>query len=263
MNALRIGEQTKTNAVHWCVAPALVEETARSVEMLEVCLVLLRTPEVHIRDLEIAPEMTGRITVSLVIVHRPSLLVSQPVKRVRLRERMFVVGQEIEGFRPETCNRLWTVVQSDREAVGFVVIAHVAEDIVVNIAEEMHVRLHTPVVLHVEQSRVLVEHAAIPAAHLVVALHACVLHALIGEQLRALLHHISVDPRWDLPVLFWDDLVGNLGLGVFPCFSLEFLGERDVVDESPRVVEFTVPGSLQVLHGLDQLAKLFVAHQRK
>lgn len=42
----------------------------------------------------------------------------------------------------------------------------------------------------------------------------------------------------------------DLRLGGFPCFLLELLGERLVVQEQPWIVEFGVPCSLQISHRL-------------
>lgn len=61
-----------------------------------------------------------------------------------------------------------TVVEVDCEAICLVVVLHEAKDVVVDIAEEVDIGLYTPVVLHVCQSGVFVEHSRVPAAHLVV-----------------------------------------------------------------------------------------------
>ena len=60
------------------------------------------------------------------------------------------------------------VVEVDGEAVGFVVVGHVAEDVVVDVAEEMDFGFDAPVVSCVFEGGVVVEEAAVPAAHLVV-----------------------------------------------------------------------------------------------
>lgn len=47
------------NTVHWSITPSLVKETTRAVQMVEVILVHLTSPKVHIGDLKIRPEVTG------------------------------------------------------------------------------------------------------------------------------------------------------------------------------------------------------------
>lgn len=107
----------------------------------------------------------------------------------------------------------------------------------------------------------LVEHAAVPATHLVVALQVSVLHALIRQQIRALLHHVLVDPRRNLPVLFRYDLVADLSVRVLARLPLEFLCERDIIYECPRIVKLVVPGALEIFHRLDQLVQLLISDQ--
>lgn len=125
--------------------------------------------------------MTGRVAIRLPVVVWSPVLVCQPFHGVRLRLLVLVLRQELDRLGPQSRNRLRAIVKVNREAVGLVVIAHVAEDIVIHIAEEVHVGLNTPVVLHVEQRRVLVEQAAVPATHLVVALQARVLYVLLFQ----------------------------------------------------------------------------------
>ena len=48
-------------------------------------------------------------------------------------------------------------------------------------------------------------------------------------------------------------LGGGLGL------LLELGGELDIIEEDVRVVEFAVPGALQIVHGLQELVQFFVA----
>ena len=140
------------------------------------------------------------------------------------------------------------VVEVDGEAVGLVAVLHEAEDVVVNVAEEVNLWLDAPVVLHVFESWVFVEHARVPAAHLVVAQHVRVLNIVLLEDVCALDKQVMVDPAGDFPVLCRDELVADFGLGHGTCSVLELFGERYVVEEGPRVVELVVPCTLQVAH---------------
>lgn len=60
------------------IAPALVEETPRSIEMVEVVLIRLAAPEIQIRDLEITPEMTRAVSVCFLVVGRACFVVDEP-----------------------------------------------------------------------------------------------------------------------------------------------------------------------------------------
>ena len=80
--------------------------------------------------------------------------------------------EEFERLEPEGGYALGGVVEVDVEAVGLVVVGHVAENVIVDVAEELDLGLHTPVVFGVRERWVVVEHARVPAAHLVVGFEA-------------------------------------------------------------------------------------------
>ena len=77
-------------------------------------------------------------------------------------------GDEFLRLRPQGGNALRCVVEVDGETVGFIVVLHPAENVIVDVAEEMDFGLDAPVVADVFEGGVFVEHAAVPAAHLVV-----------------------------------------------------------------------------------------------
>lgn len=79
-----------------------------------------------------------------------------------------MVGKELGRLGPERRDGVGGVVEIDREAVRLVVVLHVSEHVVVDIAEEVHFRLDAPVVLCIGECGVLVEKTTVPAAHLVV-----------------------------------------------------------------------------------------------
>ena len=77
-------------------------------------------------------------------------------------------GDEFLRLGPQGGNALRRIVEVDGEAVGLVVVLHPAENVVVDFTEEVDFGLDSPVVADVFESGVFVEHAAVPAAHLVV-----------------------------------------------------------------------------------------------
>lgn len=50
------------------------------------------------------------------------------------------------------------------------------------------------------------------------------------------------------------------GLGSGLSLLLEFLGERNIIEEDIGIVELAVPGALEVVHGLEQVVEFLVAH---
>ena len=58
MNLARILEQTQGDGVYRRISPSLVEESSRPVQVLEVVLIDLASPKLHVRNLEITPEVT-------------------------------------------------------------------------------------------------------------------------------------------------------------------------------------------------------------
>lgn len=277
-----IREHAERDRVHGGVAPALVEEAAGAVEVLEVLLVLAAAPEVHVADLEVGPEVAGAVAVGEQVVLLAALAVGEPVHGVVLVQvlRVVVAGQELERLRPQRRHALRAVVQIDGEAVRLVVVLHPAEDVVVNVAEEVDVRLDAPVPAVVLEGRVLVEHAAIPAAHLVVGYLVGVLDVLLLQHLDRLMEEVHVDPRWHLPVFLRDQLcsrqlvsrlslihplhrrtVANFGLGGGTRLPLELLIEGLVVEEGPRIIELVVPCPLEIAHRHQHVIQLPVAHE--
>ena len=112
---------------------------------------------------------------------------------------------ELLGLKPERRDRLGGVVEVDGEAVGFVVVLHIAEDVVIDVAEEMDVGFDAPVVASIEESGMFVEHARVPTAHLVVRIFVGILDVLFFEDFGGFFEEIVVDPRRDGPVFFGDE----------------------------------------------------------
>lgn len=194
MDPTRILEQTQRDRMHRRIPPPLVEEPARPVQRVEIVLVRLTAPELHVRDLEIAPEMTGGVAIGLFVMVRPLLAVTQPTQGAVVVDVLWVLGHELERLGPEGGDGFGRVVQVDGEAVGFVVVGHVAEDVVVDVAEEVDFGLHAPVVARGGEGGVFVEHAAVPAAHLVVRGEVGVLHSLLFEDVGRFFEEVRVDP---------------------------------------------------------------------
>lgn len=172
--------------------------------MLEVVLIRLTPPKLHIRNLEITPEMTRRVPLRLDIMLRPPLTIRQPLPRIILHLILRMRSQKLQRLRPQSRQALRRIVQVHGEAVRLVVVLHVAEDVVIDVAEEVDFGLDAPVVADVRQRGVPVEHARVPAAHLVVGDEVAVLDLLLLEHGGGFGEEVVVDPGGDGPVFFGD-----------------------------------------------------------
>ncbi len=144
--------------------------------MAKELLILCRPPKVHIANLEVAPKVTGGVPICLLVVRRASVVFLEPAHGIVGMQVFGVLCNELLHRRPQQRDALWRVVDIDHEPIRLVVVGHVVEDIVVNVAEEMNIRFHAPVVAEVLQRRVMVEEARVPTAHFVVAAHGRILH---------------------------------------------------------------------------------------
>lgn len=289
MNLARVLKQPQRNGMHRRIAPALVEEASRPVQMVEVVLVRLRPPEAHVSDLKVAPEVARRVTIRVLVVLGPAYAVRQEAQGVLLVGVLRVLRHELDGLGPQARDGLGSVVEGQGEAVGLVVVLHEAEDVVVDVAEEVDLGLDAPVVLGVLEGRVLVEEAGVPAAHLVVGDLLGVLDVVFLEDLDGFLEEIVVDPRGDFPVLFGNNLciieytsaqsffstrryvvttgpsltIMAFGAGLRLRLLLKLLGKGDVIEERPGIIELVVPCALEIVHRLEHARQLLVAHQRQ
>ena len=137
------------------------------------------------------------------------LIIRDPVLCIIRVQSIWMFGQELLGLRPKRRNCLGRIVQVDREAIGFVAVLHIAENVVVYVAEEMDVGLNAPVILCMLQSWMFVEKATVPTAHLMVGCHGRVLYSLFLEDFGGFLKEVIVDPAGHIPMFFWDQFCRN------------------------------------------------------
>ena len=170
-------------------------------------------------------------------------------------------GEEFDRFRPQGGHGVWGIEEVDVEPVGLVVVVHVVEHIVVDVAEEFDFGFHAPVVPVLFEVRVEKEEAAVPSAHLMIGYFVGVLYIVLFEDLDGLVKDVHGNPVRGGPVLFWDDVVGTGGFCHGLSLFFEFFGEGDIVHEGPRIVEFGVPGSFKVAHGGEEVFEFAIPYE--
>jgi len=205
--------------VHWGITPPFIEESACTVEMLKILLIGRTSPEFHIANFKVRPEVTCGISIRLLVMFWSPIAILKPFHRVIWVKIVIVVRDKFHRLRPKASHTLWTIVEVDREAVGLVMVLHVCEDIVVDVTEKVDVGFNTPVVTCVKQRWVLVEEAAVPPTHLMVGLLLHILNILFLEYLHGLLEQVFIYPGRNIPMRFWNHLCRNLVI----CTRLNFV----------------------------------------
>src|SRR5271154_1294494 len=114
--------------------------------MCEIVLVCLAAPEPQIRDLKVAPEVACAIPVCFVVVVWSSLTVHQPLQCIVWMKVFGMCRKKLNRFGPQGGQRIWGVVQVYVKAVRFVVVLHITEDIIIDVAEKLDFGLDAPVV---------------------------------------------------------------------------------------------------------------------
>jgi hypothetical protein len=168
MNLVLILEQSQTNRMNRSITPSLVEETTGMIKEIKVRRVFVTAEELHITNLKVGPEMAGRVSIRIAGVVRSELVVSQPVHHIVIGEVRGIRCKELLCRRPQGWDTLGSIEQINRETISLVAILHEAEDIVIDVTKELDFGLHAPVVAIIFKRWVLVEHAAVPPAHLMV-----------------------------------------------------------------------------------------------
>lgn len=128
------------------VTPSFVEEATSVIEIVKVSRVFVPPEEVHVANLEVGPEMAGRVSVGIAGVFGSELVISQPCHHIIIGEVGRIRGEELLRCWPKFRDTLGCVEKVDRETVGLVAVLHEPEDIVVNVAEELDLGLNAPVV---------------------------------------------------------------------------------------------------------------------
>jgi hypothetical protein len=119
-----------TQCMNRRISKSLIVETSTSVQPVKILLIGLPTEETQIADFEIGEELA-------IVVVTAVVRIEQPVEVGIRMDELRVSVDEGAGARPEGRERTSVVEDVHVEAVLHVVIAHEAEDVVVDIAEEV------------------------------------------------------------------------------------------------------------------------------
>ena len=117
-------------SVYWGVSKSFVVEASTSVQPIKVSFISLTAKEVKVSNLKVREELAIIIVSAVVGVEQP----------VQVGIRMYQLWMRIDeraGARPERRKRASVVENVHVETVLHVVVAHEAEDVVVNVAEEV------------------------------------------------------------------------------------------------------------------------------
>lgn len=204
MNLACILKKTQSNRVNRCITPSLIKESTSTIKVVEISLVGFTAEEVHVTDLEVRPEMAGRVAIGLLVMLRSQLVVHKPFHHVVVSDVFGVFGKEAFGLGPQARQTFRCIEEIDCESVRLVVILHVVEDVVVDVAVKFDLGFDSPVVSRVGEGRMLVKHSTVPSAHFVVRGFAGVLKALFFEVFVRFFDEIVIDPFGRFPVIGGD-----------------------------------------------------------
>ena len=95
----------------------------------------------------------------MALVEGVASVIAQECHRVIRRDVFWMCLDKLLCAIPKSRNSLDIFVQSQNETVLLVVILHIAERIVMNIAEQLNAGLHSPIKLKLSKQRVAEEEA--------------------------------------------------------------------------------------------------------
>ena len=217
------------------IAKSFIVEASASVQPIEILLVRFAPKEFKAANLEVGEELTIVIVTTVARVEQPvEVGVGMNEFRMGVDERARAGPERGKGAR--------VIKDIHVEAILHVVVAHEAEDVVVDVTEIMdlwnvyqsdspigqrrrkscrtYVRFNAPIPVKVSQSRMLVEETAVPSTHVPVADHPSFTHANSTKVLKTVHESAFVDPIRQRPVLGRDNFIVALSGSEILCCCL-------------------------------------------
>lgn len=224
--------ETGADGMDGRVAPALVEESAVLVQLVEEVGVGRAAQPIEVADFKVGPEVAVVVGFAVVVGEEGHAVVRGDVFWVVLHEGLDAV--------PERRDRLDVFVEGEDEGVFLVVVGHELERVVVDVAVELDRGFNTPVPFVLEHERVTEEEAALVAAHVAVGDAVTVDDFALVHVLAHLGGLVLVNEGREAPVLAVDFAVTRAAGCQRAGDGLEGLVELGVVEEDPIVVVFPV-----------------------
>lgn len=231
-------QEGSAKRVDWSITPSLVEETTSPVEILEVISISRRPQPVKRTDFKVTPEMA--VVIILPIVIRDKL------QAVAFNNVMWVLGHELLGGFPESWNGFLVFVQTEGKAVFLLVLFHVEEWIVVDVAEELDGGFDTPVKFIVGEEFVFEEETRFESTHVAVGDGITIDDFSLSHVLTNSGSFVLINPFGEAPVFLWNKAILGLSADKTGGDLLELFVERLVIKENPIVIIFTVESVLDV-----------------
>lgn len=125
---------------------------------------------------------------------------------------------------------------------------HELEDIVINITEEMNLRLDAPVPFDVFECWMFEEEARVPTTHLTVTEEVMVLDIVLFQLVEGIGKNLAIYPFRNVPMFSRNNLVARLGFRQCRSALLKVVGKGFVVEEDPRIVELAIEGALMIFN---------------
>ena len=123
-------EHSHTQSMYGRISKSLIVEASSSIQPVKISFIGFAAEEVQVPNLEIGEKLA-------VVVVSAIMGVKQPIQISIRVYQLWMSVDERSGSRPEGRERAGVVEDIHVETVLHVVIAHEAEDIIVNVAEKM------------------------------------------------------------------------------------------------------------------------------
>jgi len=151
MDFVLVKEEAGSDRMYWSITPTLVEESTILVERLEKVEIGFRSKPIQVTNFEVGPHMAMVVGLSAVI--------TQKTHGIVLGNMLGMCFHELLGAVPQGRDGLHVFIQTQHETVLLLVVRHVLEYVVVNIAEELDARLYSPVPFIIEHQWLTEEEA--------------------------------------------------------------------------------------------------------
>jgi hypothetical protein len=204
VNLVLVQQQACSDGMHGCIPPAFIEKATIVIKGVEVVGVGWATEPIEITDFKVRPlvfvsigNKIGEPAYEVAMIVRVTAIITQEGHGIVLCDVLGMLFHEFFHAIPERRNRLDVLVQTQHETVLLLVLGHVAERIVVDIAKHLDARLDAPIPFVAVHDRMLEEKARLITAHVSVADGVAVDDLALRHILTNLAGLFLVDELWE------------------------------------------------------------------